>query len=126
MTEINDSELLKLEKVNNWAAARQKTYTDIDQFTKDLEEQVNLAGFTCEVKVYDTDQPDAYGFDVEITGRTLGSFFDPDRQVHEVTNNLLQLPGEDKGFIKSKEYLDKLVNREVKKSKGGHFKGHKH
>ena len=40
---------------------------------------------------------------VDITGRVLGSFFDPDRQVHEVTSNLLELPGQEKGFIKSKD-----------------------
>lgn len=115
MMDINDSELLKLEKVNNWAAARQGKGLDIDQFTKDLEEQINLAGFTCEVKVYETDQESAYAFEVEINGRTRDSLFDPDRQVHEVVNNLLELPGEDKGFIPSKEYLDKLVNREAAK-----------
>ena len=120
--ELNDSEILKLEKVIKWAEARQQSSTDIDQFTKDVEEQINLCGFTCEVKVYDTEQKDVYGFEIEINGRVLGGLFDPDRQVHEVTSNLLQLPGQDTGFIKSKEYLDKLVQREMrnKKNKGGH------
>lgn len=119
MTDINDSELLRLEKVNDWAAAQQGKSLNIDQFTKDLEEQVNKIGFTCTVKVYDTDQEGAYAFELEITGRTAGSVFDPDRQVYEVTNNILELPGQDKGFIPSKEGLDKLVQRE-------RAKGHRH
>ncbi len=120
--EINDSEMLKLEKIINWAKGQQESRRDIDQFTKDIRERINNVGFECEVKVYDTEQADVYAFDIEINGRLGGSAFDPDRQVHEVTNNLLELPGQDKGFIASKEYLDKLVQREVK-NKG---KSHKH
>ena len=119
MTEINDSELLELEKVTKWMKSVQESRRDIDQFAKDIREKINKVGFECEVKVYDTDQEGVYAFDVEITGRVGGSVFDPDRQVHEVVNNILELPGQDKGFIASRDYLDRLVQRE-------RAKGHKH
>jgi len=116
--DINDSELLKLEKVLNWAKSQQESRRDIDQFTKDIREKINHAGFEAEVKVLETSQPGTYAFDVELTGR-LDSRFDPDRQVHEVTSNLLELPGQKEGFIPSRDYLDKLANMELKKNKDG-------
>lgn len=119
MIDINDSELLRLEKVVNWAKSQQKTRRDIDQFTRDIREKINAVGFECEVKVMETNEEGVYGFDIELNGRVGGSSFDPDRQVHEVTRNLLELPGEQTGFIPSKEHLDKLVNRE-------RAKGHRH
>lgn len=115
MTEINDSELIKLERVIKWAQSQQQSRRDIDQFTKDIREKVNAVGFECEVKVFDTEDPEVYAFDIEINGRIGGSIFDPDRQVHEVTSNLLDLPGQEKGFIASRDYLDRLVNRERRK-----------
>jgi hypothetical protein len=121
--QLNDSDIKRLhEGPVAWANARVGSRRNIDQFAKDFEEQVNKCGFTCEVKVYDTNQAETYSFEVEINGRTPGSVFDPDKQVHEVTSNLLELPGEQEGFVKSKEWLDKLVSRERAKmgSKGNH------
>lgn len=119
MIELNDHEILKLEKISKWAESQAGSRRDIDQFTKDIRERINHIGLEAEVKVMETDQEGVYAFEVEINGRVGGSVFDPDRQVHEVTSNLLDLPGQDKGFIKSREYLDKLVQRE-------RAKGHKH
>jgi hypothetical protein len=84
-------------------------------------DQINNCGFTVEPKVLETNVPGAYRFEFEINGRTAGSLFDPDRQVHEVTNNLLQLPGQDKGFIPSKDGIAKLLNRDSDPKKN-----HKH
>jgi hypothetical protein len=122
MTEINDSEMLKLEKVINWAKGQQASRRDIDQFTRDIRERINNVGFEAEVKVYDTEQEGVYAFDIEINGRVGGSVFDPDRQVHEVTNNLLALPGQETGFIPTKEGLDKLAQREMSKKRGNKHK----
>jgi hypothetical protein len=121
---LNDSDIIKLEKGPvAWANARVGSRRDVDQFTKDLAEQINKCGFTCEVKVFDTNQEETYGFEIEINGRTAGSVFDPDKQVHEVTHNLLELPGEQEGFVKSKEWLDRIANREMKRkgSQGGRY-----
>lgn len=127
MTEINDYEIEKLEKVINWAKGQQQSRRDIDQFTKDIREKINAVGFECEVKVYDTEDPEVYVFDIEINGRVGGSVFDPDRMVHEVTSNYLELPGQQTGFVPSKDYLDKLAQREIKRSKSGpSAHNHKH
>lgn len=115
--ELNDSDLLELEKVNKWAAKYSGRRMSIDQFARDLEEKINQAGFKCEVKVFDTDQAEVYAFEVELNGRTFG-VFDPDQMVYEVANNVLELPGQDKGFIKTKDAAAALLNRE--KPKGGH------
>lgn len=117
--DINDSELLKLERVIEWAKGAQQSYRNIDQFTKDVKERINGCGFECTVKVFDTNEDGVFAFEIEIDGR-LGSSFDPDRQVHEVTNNLLELPGQDKGFIDTKGYLDKLAQREFRRKQSGH------
>lgn len=100
---LNDSELLKIERgPYAWALSQQKKTLNIDQFTKDLKEQFNQIGLQVTVKVFDTNESGVYGFEVEINGRVLGSFFDPDRQVHEAVSNILSLPGED-GWINTNE-----------------------
>jgi hypothetical protein len=112
--DLNDSEILRLEKGPlAWARLRQGNSLPIDGFVKSLTEQINECGFTVEVKVFDTEQHGVYAFEAEINGRTAGSLFDPDRQVHEVVNNLLELPGQDKGFIPSKDGISKLLNRDT-------------
>jgi hypothetical protein len=119
--DLNDSEILKLEKGPlTWARLRQGSSMDIDQFVKSLEEQINQCGFTVEVKVLETNEPGVYAFTAEINGRTAGSVFDPDRQVHEVTHNLLQLPGETTGFIPSKDGIARLLQREKEKARHKH------
>lgn len=116
--EINDSEILKLERGPvAWARNREGTSQSIDQFVRDLQEQVNHCGLSCEVKVFDTNVSGVYAFEVELNGRVGGSVFDPDRQVHEVTTNLLSLPGEHEGFIPSKEGMAKLFAREQAKAR---------
>lgn len=118
--DMNDEDLLRLEKVNNWAAKFAGRRMSIDQFAKDLKEKINEAGFTCEVKVYDTNQAEVYAFEVELNGRTYGAF-DPDKMVWEVTNNILELPGQDKGFIPTKDAAAKLLNHDF-----GKGQKHKH
>jgi hypothetical protein len=114
--ELNDSEILKLERGPiAWGKLREGSHMDVDGFVRAMVEQINQAGFTCEPKVYDTNVAGAYSFEFEINGRTADSIFDPDRQVHEVTNNLLELPGQDKGFIPSKDGIAKLLARETGK-----------
>ena len=123
--QLNDSEIIKLEKgPMAWAKLRQGSHMDVDGFVKAMVEQIANVGFTCEPKVYDTNQAGAYAFDFEINGRNAVSLFDPDRQVHEVVNNLLELPGQDKGFIPSKDGLAKLLNRDTDPKKKN--KAHKH
>lgn len=60
--------------------------------------------------------------EVTITGRTDPGFtFDKDQQVHEVTHNVLQLPEEDAGVIKTDR---ETLRRFMKDQEHGH--GHSH
>ena len=121
--DLHDSDIDKMDKGPlAYAKSKAGTSMNIDQFAKDMKEQFANIGFNVEVKVYDTDQQGTYAFEVEIQGRNALSLFDPDRQVHEVTSNFLQLPGEQTGFIPSKEGIDRLLAREAAKArkKGQH------
>jgi hypothetical protein len=120
--QLNDSELKRLlEGPVAWAQLREGSSMNIDQFVRAFREKIEEQGFTVEIKVYDTNQPGVYNFEAEINGRHSGSKFDPDRQVHEVVNNLLELKGdENKGWIKSKDDIKRLLDHEGPVNKGGH------
>lgn len=118
---LNDSEIEALgDGPVRWAQNKAGQRMNIDQFVRDLEEQVNKCGFTCQVKVYDFAiedevQEDAYLFEVELTGRTGLRVFDPDQMIYEVTRNTLNLPGQQTGFIPTKDAAARLLARDVKK-----------
>lgn len=99
MVDLHDSDILKFkEGPLTWARAREGRSLDIDQFCRDLAEQFHKIGFGVEVQVWDTKIRGAYTFNIVIQKR-IDSEFDPDRQVHEVVNNILELPGEEKGYV---------------------------
>src|SRR5438132_7572018 len=88
--ELYDSDILAMERGPiEWARAQEGKHLNTDQFTKDLKEQFAHIGLGVDVHVFDTHMRGAYAFKVEIQQR-LGAAFDPDRQVHEVVNNLLE------------------------------------
>jgi hypothetical protein len=119
MIDLNDSDLERIEKVYNWMKIQQQTRRNIDQFTQDATEKFASEGFKVDVHVKETNQEGVYGFEVEIQGRTFGTF-DPDKQVWEVTNNILELPGQEKGFIKTDGAAKALLEGDRPKNKGGH------
>jgi hypothetical protein len=119
MIDLNDSDLLAIDKIDKWMQIQQKTRRNIDQFTKDVTEKFANAGFKVDVQVKETNEEGVYGFEVEIQGRTFGSF-DPDKQVYEVTNNILELPDQEKGFIKTHGAAKALLEGDRPSSKGSH------
>ena len=124
--DLLDSEILKIEAGPlAWANERAGKSLEIDRFTKDLAEQFNQIGFKVEVQVWETNQPGAWAFKILIEKR-IGKEFDPDQQVYEVVNNILDIPGQEKGFINTgKSMLDfEKQAKSNKKSQGGHFHGH--
>lgn len=104
--EIHDSEILAIERGPlAWARSRQQSRMDLEDFRQTMVDKFADVGFGVTVKCYDTDVPEVYAFDVEINRRLRGNF-DPDQQVHEVVNNLAEIPeDEGKGWIKSDEGL---------------------
>lgn len=103
--EVNDSDILRIER-GPWAymQSMQRKRMNLEDFRKTVIDKFAEIGFKADLLVYDTDVPDVYAFEVVVKDR-LGSGFDPDRQVHEVVNNLLDLPDQDQGWIKTDEAL---------------------
>jgi hypothetical protein len=100
--ELYDSDIIKIDKGPiPWAVLQQGSRRNLEGFRKGLTEQFNRIGLVVYVSCYTTDEDGTYAFDVEIRGRTESHEFDFDRQVHEVTNNLLDEPGVEKGFVKT-------------------------
>jgi hypothetical protein len=101
--DLHDSEILAIEKgPMAWMEQNQGSYRDLEDFRRAAIDKFGEIGFQVRLKCYDTNQAGCYAFDVEIYGRVPGSQkFDPDRQVHEVTHNILDLPDQEKGFIKT-------------------------
>src|SRR5882757_2754049 len=97
--DLYDSDILAIERGPlAWARDQYGKSMDIDQFTKDLTEQFAHIGLGVEIQVWTTQQQGAWAFKGVINRRF--SEFDPDRQVHEVINNILDIPGQE-GWIKT-------------------------
>lgn len=110
--ELYDSDILAIEHGPlRYAQERAGKVLEIDRFTKDLMEQFAEIGLGVEVKVFTTEQEGVWAFEVEIRER-LEKVFDFDRMVHEVTNNILEIPGQEKGFINTSAALNELAKQE--------------
>lgn len=121
--ELNDSEILAIERGPlAYAQKHQGSHRDLENFRRAIVAQFGEIGFQANVLCFETDQPGCYAFEFEIIGRTPGSrSFDPDRQVHEVVNNVLELPDQDGGWVKTdKAMLDDLASGNTR------GRGHQH
>lgn len=111
--ELYDSDILAIETGPLlYAQQRSGHRLNIDRFCKDLTEQFAAIGLGVDVKVYTTAQEGTWAFEVEIQRRLEKQEFDYDRMVHEVTNNILEMPGQDKGFINTAEAMNELLRKE--------------
>ena len=102
--DLQDSEILELETVLAKLNEKQGKSVNLEAFRKEGVERLAEVGLDAKVKVYETSQEGIYAFDFEIQGRNNKKVFDPDKQVWEVTNDILGvLPNSEKGqTIKSK------------------------
>lgn len=99
--DVYDHEVIAIDKGPvAWMTKVQGTAMSLETFVKTAEGKFAEVGFRAQVKAFETSEPGTYAFDVEILGRTheVGEF-DFDRQVHEITSNLLDDPTAEKGFI---------------------------
>lgn len=114
-------EILRLQmRLNEKARYGRHNYTD---FEREIRERFAGIGFTVEVNWYGFSvggRPQEGAMpEVTVTGRTdAGHVFDKDRQVHEVTHNILGIPGEE-GVIKT----DPDTLRNFTEGNGGHRHG---
>lgn len=77
-----------------------KQGVDLDAMRREIIERYAGLGFRVTVDVYeDMGERGTFDFEVTVQERTEGILWDPDRQVHEVTNDILGLG--DEGIIKS-------------------------
>ncbi len=98
--DLHDSEIARMGEVISKLNHLQGKAINLEAFRKSVIERFEDIGFRVVVKVYDTNQDGLFAFDIEIVERLEGTF-DPDRQVHELTNDYLGL-GEG-GVIKTQE-----------------------
>ena len=112
-----------LDKLRQRARERSRNYND---FEREIKERFEDIGLTVDVNwhSYAMNRVVQVGSalpEVTITGRTEKHVFDPERQVHEVVNNVLGLPEEDAGVIKTDqgESFKRLMS-------GEHDHGHGH
>jgi hypothetical protein len=116
-------EILQLQlRLNDRARHRRHNYNDFD---REIREAFAEIGFTVEVNWHEFSvggqKQEGAMPEVTVTGRTDPSFeFDKDRQVHEVTRDVLGL-GEE-GVIKT----DPDTLRNFLEGNGGHGHGHGH
>lgn len=123
MIDLNDADILRIEKGPlAWMRSRQKSSMGLEDFRRTAEGKFAEVGFRTTVRAYTTTQEGVYAFDIEINGRTAdASAFDPDRLVHEVQHNLLELPDKEAGAIKTdKGAVRALLSGDRPESKGEH------
>lgn len=106
MIELYDSEVLTIEEILAALARRAEGRRDRDAFDREIKERFADAGFAVAVNWYHVadragqEVPDVYMPEITINDRVQkGVPFDHDRQVHEVTNDLLEL--DEGGVIKT-------------------------
>jgi len=123
--DVYDHEVDELMKVQARLTdrARHRRHNFLD-FQREIEQAFAEVGFTVHVNWHkfaiDGQEQDGAMPEVTVTGRTdPGFIFDKDRQVHEVTSNILDLPGET-GVIKT----DRETVRRFMEGNDGH--GHDH
>jgi hypothetical protein len=90
------------EKVLEALNEKRAKVVNLQGFQEEIVGRFQEIGLVVEPKVWATDQEGLFAFDIEIQDRCEPRAFDYDRQVHEVTNDILELlpPGE-RGVIKS-------------------------
>ena len=109
LIDLYDSEILQVEKVVMKLNEKQGQTLPLESFRKEIIERFAEIGLVVSVAVYDTTVDGVnpldgvYSFVAQIEGRTDKLDWDPDRQVHEVRTDILDLlPNSEKGqWIKS-------------------------
>lgn len=107
MIELYDSDILVIEEILAHLARRAEGRRDRDAFDREIKERFTDAGFEVATSWFHVadrrtgqEVPDVYMPEITVNGRVQKRFtFDHDQQVHEVTNDLLEL--DEGGVIKT-------------------------
>lgn len=101
--DIQDSEYLEIEAV--WKALKKRVgqHRNYDAFDREIKDRFFKIGWAVDViwaeYAIDGVKQDGYQPKIEIVGRVQKTTFDHDQKVHEITSNLLELPGQEKGQV---------------------------
>jgi hypothetical protein len=98
--QLYDSEIIAMDPIVRWMGDQRQRRVDLESFRKEIIERFGMINLRVNVKVWETNVPDVYAFDVDIAGRVKESAFDFDKMIWEVTHNILEEPGVETGFIK--------------------------
>lgn len=102
--DIYDHEVEQIEAALEKLSEKSGTMANYGAFEREARDRFAAIGFTVDINWYEYSVNGVKGEgampDITITGRTDPNFtFDPDRQVHEIVQNYLDLPGEEKGRV---------------------------
>lgn len=102
--ELYDSDILVIEKI--WDKLRerhQQQRRNYPAFEQEVRERFAEAGFLIHVNWFGYEiggeRQEGAMPEITVTGRTEKQEFDHDKQVHEVTGNILELPGQEAGEV---------------------------
>lgn len=97
MIDVYDSDIEQIEAVRDVLRARSAGRRDYEEFDREIKDRYAEIGFAVTVNWHTAAGPDGRQVEgtlipvVTLDGRLDGRIFDPDRMVHEVTNDLLKL-----------------------------------
>lgn len=115
---ILDSEVADLQRVHGELENRTYKSHNLAAFEREIVERFQEVGFLVDVKWYETSAEGVFSPVVEVIGRCQPlkpGEFDHDQMRHEVVNNVLGLPQEDAGIIKTPERWTEEQAKEIHK-----------
>ena len=104
LANVYDSEVKELQRVLRELQDRTARSHNLESFDREINERCAEIGFRVDVKWHTTNVSGVFIPVVEVIGRITpikSGEFDHDQMRHEVVNNLLDLPPEDAGVIKT-------------------------
>lgn len=104
-----DSEVLKVESVLREINQKTGKSVNLEGFRKEIIGRFEDIGLKVQVRAYTSNEDGVYPFDIDIVDHCERKAFDYDRQVHEVTTDILDLGT--KGVIKSGPILSESVHK---------------
>ena len=124
--DIYDSQVMIIQdRIMPWIEAQQGTAQDLEDFRRRVIEKFETeANLQVDVRAYWTDEQGTIAFDIDIQRNLLP--WDPDMQVHEVVNNLADVPEDrGKGTIKTDKVMIEELGAENRGplAGGGHAHG---
>jgi len=87
--DLFDSDIVRIERVLAALNAKRGKSIPLEAFRKEVVDRFFQIGLGVDVRVWETNVAGVFAFDIQINSRS--EAFDPDRMVHEVTNDLLDL-----------------------------------